>query len=139
MKTTPDKITELEKHQVFVFGSNKSGAHVGGAAKLALHWGARWGEYHGLYGQTYAIPTKGHSAIGTLPLIEIKPYANVFLYESQKDPEKEFLVTEIGCGLAGLTPQNVAPMFAKAMELDNVILPQRFIDVIENLPVEEIK
>lgn len=132
MKTTPDIITELEPHQVFVFGSNRSGAHIGGAAKQAMQWGARFGEFHGLYGQTYAIPTKGHNAIGTLPIMEIRPYVNEMIREAKEMTDKEFLVTEIGCGIAGLTPEEVAPLFSAAMDLENVVLPERFIQVLKS-------
>ena len=52
------KIDFLKKDEIFVFGSNLEGKHLGGAA-LAAHmkFGAQWGVGVGLTGQTYAIPT----------------------------------------------------------------------------------
>ena len=95
MKTTPDLITSLEPHQIFVFGSNLSGLHVGGAARVAMKWGAVWGEPTGLQGRTYAIPTVGLGASGTLTIEEIKPFVDQFLMDAKDFPDKEFLVTEI--------------------------------------------
>lgn len=132
MKTTPDLITSLEPNQVFVFGSNLSGFHAGGAAKIAMKWGAVWGQPTGLQGQTYAIPTKGLGAVKTLEIEEIKPYVDQFIADAKKHPNKEFLVTEIGCGIAGLKVEDVGPLFKEALFLDNITLPKRFIDIIKN-------
>ena len=74
MRISPDNITSLKSNQVFVFGSNLSGLHLGGAARQALKWGAVNGEKSGHYGQTYAIPTVGHNARRTLIVDEIKLY-----------------------------------------------------------------
>ena len=130
MKTTPDLITSLEPHQIFVFGSNLSGLHVGGAARVAMKWGAVWGEPTGLQGRTYAIPTVGLGASGTLTIEEIKPFVDQFLMDAKDFPDKEFLVTEIGCGIAGLKPEEVGPLFKEALNLDNITLPKRFIEAI---------
>ncbi|MCB0475658.1 MAG: hypothetical protein KDC69_08275, partial [Flavobacteriaceae bacterium] len=57
-KITPENITELQDNQIFVFGSNLSGNHAGGAAKLASEkFGAETGIGEGLTGQSYALPT----------------------------------------------------------------------------------
>ena len=42
-----------------------------------------------------------------------------------------FLVTAVGCGIAGYTPDEVAPMFMEAASLPNVYLPQCFWDVLD--------
>jgi len=125
-RTSPKWIDKLEANEIFVFGSNLEGRHGGGAAAVAKKWGAIWGQGVGLQGQTYAIPTM-HGGVET-----IKPYVNEFLLFAKAHPELKFLVTEIGCGIAGFTVQEIAPLFKAALEenIENVYLPQRFHDVL---------
>ena len=119
---TPDRITELKKNEIFVFGSNLAGAHGGGAAWLAYQrFGAIWGQGIGLQGQSYAIPTM-QGGVET-----IKPYVDEFIEFARQHPELRFLVTRIGCGIAGFLPQEIAPLFAEAIDLENVILPEDFV------------
>lgn len=126
MKPSPENITSLEHNQVFVFGSNKAGIHGAGAAKQAVRFGARKGS-SGAVGQTYGIHTKGFN-LEPMTLIDINMHVALFLnYADQVG--KEFLVTAIGCGLAGHTPEEIAPMFRLAP--DNVLLPQSFINVLK--------
>lgn len=125
-RVTPEFITSLSKDQIFVFGSNQSGRHGKGAAKTALTWGAKYGQGVGIQGNTYGIPTKNSSITKTLELSMIKKYVDDFLNYAELHPELTFLVTEIGCGLAGLTPKQVAPMFNEAAWMPNVWLPLRF-------------
>ena len=121
----PDNITSLLPNQIFVFGSNLQGAHGGGAARAAYkHFGAIWGQGIGLQGQSYAIPTMQG------PVSSIKPYVDEFIDFARKHPEYEFLVTRIGCGIAGFKDADIAPLFKDAMNLDNVRLPKSFLDVI---------
>ena len=112
------RITRLEPNEVFVFGSNASGQHGAGAAQVAHErFGAVWGEGHALHGQSYAIDTmSGFETIVT----EVA----AFLRFAEEHPELCFLVTEIGCGIAGYTPAQIAPMFRGAAP--NVVLPERF-------------
>ena len=117
-------ITELKSNQIFVFGSNESGIHGAGAAKQALEWGAVFRQGEGLQGATYAIPTKDRTVMRSLSIEEIRPYVERFLEFAKKNTQHEFLVTEIGCGLAGLHPKDVAPLFKEVPS--NVILPERF-------------
>lgn len=127
-RVTPENITELAENEVFVFGSNTAGRHGAGAAKLAhLKFGARWREGHGWFGQSFAIPTKGQT-IQPLSLDEIRPNVEQFLIIAKNCPHIHFLVTAIGCGLAGYTAKDIAPMFKDAPE--NVSLPQSFWDVL---------
>ena len=126
MKTTPENITKLDSSQIFVFGSNQSGRHGKGAAKTALGWGAVYGQAEGLQGKTYAIPSKDKSIRRTLLIDEIKPYVDRFIEFAKQHPKMTFLVTEIGCGLAGLKPKQVAPLFTEAKNVDNIWLPSRF-------------
>jgi len=126
MRTTPELIKKLDSKEVFVFGSNQSGRHGKGAAKTAMGWGAIYGQAEGLQGKTYAIPTKDKSVRRTLSVAEIEPYVQRFIEFARNRPDMDFLVTEIGCGLAGLKPKQVAPLFREAIELSNVWLPARF-------------
>lgn len=122
-RISSNRITRLAPKEVFVFGSNLQGAHGGGAARMAYeHFGAIWGKGVGLYGQTYSIPTM-QGGVET-----IKPYVDDFLQFATVHGELDFLVTEIGCGIAGFTPQDIAPLFFKAIENDikNVYLPESF-------------
>ena len=119
---TPERITQLKPNEIFVFGSNLAGAHGGGAARLAYdRFGAVWGQGVGLQGQTYAIPTM-QGGVET-----IKPYVDEFIAFAKQHPEMKFFVTKIGCGIAGFTTEEIAPLFADAMDVENVILPQEFV------------
>ena len=119
---TPERITELKPNEIFVFGSNLAGAHGGGAAYVALQrFGAVWGKGVGLQGQSYAIPTM-QGGVET-----IKPYVDEFIEFASKHPEYKFLVTRIGCGIAGFRDEEIAPLFENAIELENVILPKEFV------------
>lgn len=124
-KITPNYITSLQPNEVFVFGSNLNGFHGGGAARMAYEkFGAVWGEGVGLHGQSYAIPTM-HGGIEA-----IEPYVDSFCRFVWNHPEKLFLVTRIGCGIAGFKDEQIAPLFADLIETDNVALPQEWVDII---------
>ena len=125
---TPEWIKELKENEVFVFGSNLGGFHAGGAARVALNsFGAVWGQGVGLQGQSYAIPTM-HGGVDV-----IKPYVDDFIAFAREHKELKFLVTPIGCGIAGFTFHDMAPLFADAIDDENIILPKPFVKVIENL------
>lgn len=111
------------KH-IFVFGSNLAGIHGGGSALAARkHHGAIMGQGVGLQGDSYAIPTKDKN-IQTLPLSEIRKYVADFIEFAHANPEMRFTVVAIGCGLAGYTPEQIAPMFKGCP--DNCNLPESF-------------
>lgn len=125
-QTTPENISSLESNQIFVFGSNLAGIHGGGAARFAaIHFGAAFGEGVGRTGQCYAIPTMhgGPEAIA--------PYVNDFVKYAAAHPELEFLVTRIGCGIAGFDESEIAPLFKEAYKYSNIVLPKEFVAVIE--------
>lgn len=125
-RCSPNSIFELKPNEVFVFGSNLRGAHGGGAARVAYEkFGAVWGEGVGLHGQTYAIPTM-QGGVKT-----IKPYVDQFIAFAMQHPELTFLVTRIGCGIAGFTDEEIAPLFKAAMLVDNILLPGSFVKVLE--------
>ena len=120
-RIAPDHIRQLQPNEVFVFGSNTEGAHLGGAARHALRdFGAIMGEGEGLQGQSYAIPTVGTDLAG------IEMAVMRFIEFARQHPEKRFLVTRIGCGIAGYSPREIAPFFASAYDVENIALPSDF-------------
>lgn len=122
---TPNMISELKPNEIFVFGSNLDGFHAGGAARIACNrFGAIWGQGVGLQGQSYAIPTM-QGGVET-----IQPYVNEFIDFASQHPEYKFLVTRIGCGIAGFRAKEIAPLFKNALNMENVILPEGFVKVI---------
>ena len=121
---TPDEITRLAANEVFVFGSNKQGLHHGGAAKVAVEkFGAIMGQGNGMQGMSYAIPSMSG-------LAEMGEYVKQFCEFAEAHPEKRFLVTPIGCGIAGHSVAQVAPFFKACREIDNICLPASFWSVI---------
>ncbi len=130
-RTTPENITSLGQNEIFVFGSNLSGIHGAGAAKTALKWGAIIGQPIGIQGKTYAIPTKDKFIKKTLSIAEIKIFVDEFIEYAKNNDNLTFFVTEIGCGLAGLKHEVVAPLFIYAVELENVYLPEKFWNILE--------
>ncbi len=120
-RVTNPRITKLEKNEIFVFGSNLAGMHGGGAAAAAMkRFGAVWGQGVGLQGQSYAIPTM-QGGVET-----IKPYVDDFVKFASAHTEYDFLVTRIGCGIAGFTDEEIAPLFEGCKALENVALPEEW-------------
>ena len=116
---TPEFITQLQPNEIFVFGSNLAGFHGGGAARIAYEqFGAEWGVGVGPTGQCYAIPTM-QGGVDT-----IRPYVDEFVEYAKRHPEQTFLVTRIGCGIAGFIDEQIAPLFSAARDLPNVALPE---------------
>lgn len=125
-RVTPSWIDDLQEKQVFVFGSNLAGMHGGGAARIArLRFGAVMGKGVGMQGRSYAIPTMQG---GTET---IRPYVNDFIAYAKEHPELTFLVTPIGCGIAGFEPEDIAPLFELASNVENIWLPKSFWEVLE--------
>lgn len=114
----------MNRH-IFVFGSNRAGRHGAGAAYHArTKRGAIYGQGEGLQGESYAIPTKDHR-IKTLPLAEIAAHVRDFLSFAKANPVLEFDVTRIGCGFAGYTDTDIAPLFRSHGPIPpNVHLPE---------------
>lgn len=123
-RITRKLILQLETNEVFVFGSNKAGHHIGGAAKQAhLNFGAQYGLGEGFSGQTYAIDSMSG-------LQEMAPQIARFIQFAYQHPDKIFLVTEIGCGIAGYKVEDVAPLFSGCKTIGNIHLPQRFWEIL---------
>lgn len=116
---------------IFVFGSNEAGRHGLGAAKFAIeNHGAIYGQGVGLQGNAYAIPTKDRD-LKVLSLPAIKLYVKQFIKFAVKHPKMQFDVTRIGCGLAGYTPADIAPMFKDCISMDNIQLEDDFTEVLQ--------
>lgn len=126
---TPDDIITLQPNEVFVFGSNEGGRHGKGAAKQAVKFGAIYGQGDGLQGQSYGISTKDRD-LKVLPLHRIQVKVERFLRFAATRPDLTFLVTPIGCGLAGYKPKEIAPMFEDAP--GNVQLPASFETILQS-------
>jgi hypothetical protein len=128
MNPSPPRITSLAPGEIFVYGANEAGIHGSGAANQALKWGGKMRQY-GFSCKTYGIPTKDRD-IETLPLAHISIHIIHFIDFATKRPELTFLVTEIGCGLAGYEPKQIAPMFR--VTPGNVHLPPSFVKILKS-------
>ncbi len=127
LKYTPENITELEPDDIFVFGSNLEGMHLGGAARTAVEkFGAIMGQGVGIQGQSYAIPTM-QGGVDT-----IKPYVDQFIDLAREWDQNTFYITRIGCGIAGFRDEEIAPLFRDALSLYNVRLPRRWVEILQN-------
>ena len=118
---------------IFVFGSNLLGIHGAGAALTAkMYYGAENGIGEGLQGRSYAIPTK-KTPKESLPLEEIQKGVNRFIECVKSYPDRDFLLTAIGCGLAGYKVEQIAPLFQEARKLPNVSFPDKFLDYYKTI------
>jgi len=118
-RNTPEYISQLQANEIFVFGSNLKGLHGGGAAYTAYHnFGAIMGQGVGIQGQSYAIPTM-QGGVNT-----IRPYVDNFIQFAKGNHNLTFLVTRIGCGIAGFSDEEIAPLFTKAHNIENIVLPK---------------
>lgn len=120
-RIAPEFIQYLNPNEIFVFGSNLHGAHNGGAAQHAVaNFGAIKGQAEGAQGQSYAIPTVGY------PFPEVKKAIERFTEYVVLHPKQKFILTAIGCGNAGYTPRQIAPLFKQAYEFGNIYVPAIF-------------
>lgn len=137
-RTSSPAIQHLQLNEIFVFGSNLGGRHGRGAAKLAKQkFGAINGQACGLMGRSYGIPVKDgrfgyDSAVRkTLPLRSIGAFIAEFIAFAREHPYDTFLVVEVGCGLAGYEPSQIAPLFSEAIDINNIHLPESFWEVLK--------
>ncbi len=129
MGYTPDYIDTLLPKQIFVFGSNALGYHTGGASGTARKkFGAVWGQAEGLQGQCYAIPVDYGKNVRKDG--EVRAAVDRFVAFAMNHPELFFLVTRVGCGIAGYHDEEMAQFFIDALELKNVSLPKSFVDAL---------
>jgi len=103
------------------------GRTCGGVGVAHRCFGVVWGKGVGPYGQSYAIPTM-QGGVKT-----IKPYVDEFIEFAKSHPELRFLVTKIGCGIAGFREEQIAPLFAEAIDIKNIVLPRDFVEIIQQL------
>lgn len=126
LRVTPDRLEQISGTDILVFGSNQQGIHAGRIAREALErFGAQMHQGAGIQGQSYAIPVmKGD-------VDTIQPYVDEFLGYASRHPHQHFMVTEVGCTLAGFEPEDIAPLFAPAREESNIWLPISFLVAME--------
>lgn len=123
---TPSNIRKLKENEIFVFGSNLQGMHLGGAAATALiSFGAVYGQGVGLQGRSYAIPTM----LGSTE--ELRPYVSEFIAFAASRPDLKFFLTEVGCGIAGFSKEQIALLFKDALGVRNIIMPESFVRILE--------
>ena len=121
----------MSNETIFVFGSNLSGRHGKGAALHAReHYGAVSGKGVGLQGSSYAIPTKDYG-LRALPLNQIRHYIKQFIEFANEHPDMTFKVTRVGCGMAGYSDKQIAPLFLKAPK--NCQLPEEWTPLLKTV------
>lgn len=116
-------------HYVWVFGSNLAGIHGAGSARVAhTVYGRPYGMNYsvGIYQdinlrESYGIPTKD-AKIETLSIPIIIQFVEIFKEFVKASPGKIFFITRIGCGYAGYTDEQMAPLFKGIPE--NVSIPE---------------
>ena len=124
-KVYEDFVYKLDHNEIFVFGSNEGGKHGKGAAKTAVKFGAIYGIGYGIQGKTYGIPTKNKN-LKVLKLSKIEKYVQKFIKYVKNNEEKHFIITKIGCGLAGFKEKEIAPLFEELIDYENVSMPKDF-------------
>ena len=119
---TPDLVEQLSNCEIFVFGSNLEGMHMGGAARVAhQEFGAEWGVGDGPTGRCYAIPTM-HGGLES-----IRPYAEKFIAYAKEHPMNRFLLTRVGCGIARFKDSDMAQLFEDALDVPNIAYPRQWL------------
>lgn len=128
---SPDNINELEDNEVFVYGANVNFRHGAGAAKHAIKFGAVYGLVEAYKGQTYGLITTDLNVLErpSIPMSLLQDEVDKFIQFAKDNTHLTFLVTEVGCGLAGFTVEEVAPLFKPVIldKVSNVRLPKRFV------------
>ena len=121
-----NKAHYYDRKEIYAGGYPGAGARRGVCVRQLAYekFGAVWGQGTGLQGRSYGIPTM-QGGVET-----IKPYVDEFIGFARQHPELTFLVTRIGCGIAGFRDEEIAPLFKDAAGMANVILPQSFSRII---------
>lgn len=123
-------IKSMPKRGIFVFGSNMNGAHNGGAALYAKQkFGAQQGVATGEQGRSFAIPTLDEE-FERLPLDFIQAHVDFMIANAKVKPDNLYFVSAIGCGIAGFTVEEIAPMFKDAVGVKNIKLPEEFWEIL---------
>lgn len=138
MRITPENITNISNNIRVLVGTNESGLHGGGIARYAEeNWGLQYKVGFGPSGLCFGLPTKDWK-IKTLPLNIINNYVERYINWCQVTDYQHF-VTKIGCGLAGYTIPEIAPMFKSCIEYENMWLPQDFLDFYKGIYISPKK
>lgn len=132
------RIRRLPENHILLFSSNTRGAHGAGLAKDAhSFFGAKYGQSFGFQGQCYAVPTRiyhtrkvNNSMFENMTLKAIGQHVKLFFEDAKKNPHLVFVITRIGCGLAGYTDEDIAPFFTNP--LSNMVLPMEWINLIDH-------
>lgn len=134
VKYTPEHITSLKENEIFVFGSNRLGKHIGGAARIAKDkFGAQERVSEGISGQTYAIPTLDEH-FERVDLLDLTISITLFLQHVKLHKDRyTYYLTKIGCGIAGWSTYDVREVFQKCLKRicngvvpDNLYIPKEF-------------
>ena len=124
-KITPGYVDTLSSCEIFVFGSNLEGQHLGGAARTAYEkFGAEWGVGDGPTGRSYAIPTMFANSN------EIRPYVQKFIEYAKEHPMNRFLLTRVGCGIAGFSDADMGYIFRDIIDIPNITYPEEWIQFL---------
>jgi hypothetical protein len=123
--STPEEITSLESWEIFVFGSNLAGKHDGGAARIAQeNFSAESGVGEGRTGQSYAFPTLSQNG-AKVTKEEIKESIGKLIKYANGEPNRMFLVTKVGCGIAGFDEEYMSRLFKARKDMPaNIVLPK---------------
>jgi hypothetical protein len=114
-------ITELRPREIFVFGSNLAGRHGAGAALQArTQFGAEYGIGEGLTGRCYAYPTLD-ARLRKRSLKSLAASRDKLFATARALPEYTFLLTKVGCGLAGYPEEEMKLLFKLSPE--NIVKP----------------
>ncbi len=115
-------ITKLAPNEIFVFGSNLAGRHGKGAALQALqNFGAVYGVGEGLMGRSYAFPTLDYT-LKRRSMDELVLSRGALYRCCLKHSDWCFLLTKVGCGLAGYPEELMRLLFENHPA--NLVLPE---------------
>lgn len=114
------------RRKIFVFGSNTRGLHYSGAALYANQaYGADMGVGEGLTGDSYALPTCSGPQTPS-PRGDVRAACERFRRFAIDHPEHDFLLTAVGCGIAGFDVVEVAEWLG--VMPDNVYVQAKLVD-----------
>jgi len=123
---TPENITSLKCYEVFVFGSNLLGNHAGGAANIAREkFGAKYGIGEGFLGQSYAFPVLGKHG-RKLKKWRLRKAVKRLIKCACNNTIKVFLVTKVGCEIAGYDEKEIKSLFDLSELPANIVLPKEW-------------
>ena len=119
-------ITSLGPNDIFVFGSNRAGRHGAGAARQAFcSFGAVMGVGEGLRGKSYAFPSLDEN-LNPVHLYDLVASRDLLYETARQHPGLTFLLTKVGCGLAGRDESEMRALFSRPEEhAEGVIVPYK--------------